>query len=125
MLFRSGIFKELDSASVKIDPYRRELQRAYLDAVNNKLNPPPPVQGLGGGGGFGAANRASRTSGDERPLYRNELRALSNAITNALYRTTDVQTKAHLEACKDEIGKILEPPASRTAAAAQRATAVR
>ncbi len=42
---RKGIWKELDAAQVKMDPYRRELQRSYLQAVNNKLNPPAPAAG--------------------------------------------------------------------------------
>ena len=46
---RKGIWKELDAPAVKIDPYRRELQRSYLKAINTKLNPveraatPPPA----------------------------------------------------------------------------------
>src|SRR5437868_11941169 len=36
---RKGLWKELDSPQVKIDTYRRELQRAYLHNVNLKLNP--------------------------------------------------------------------------------------
>ena len=36
---RKGIWKELDAPQVKIDTYRRELQRSYLQAVNGKLNP--------------------------------------------------------------------------------------
>src|SRR5260370_15327838 len=35
---RKGIWKELDGPQVKIDAYRRNLQRAYLDLVNNKIN---------------------------------------------------------------------------------------
>ena len=37
---RKGIWKELDAPQVKIDAYRRGLQRSYLTLVNNKLNPP-------------------------------------------------------------------------------------
>ena len=36
---RKGIWRELDAPAVKIDPYRRELQRSYLHEVNTKLNP--------------------------------------------------------------------------------------
>src|SRR5215813_7109246 len=35
---RKGVWKELDGTAVKIDPYRKELQRSYLQAVNTKLN---------------------------------------------------------------------------------------
>ena len=38
---RSGVWGELSAAKVTIDPYRRNLQRSYLDIANNKLNAPP------------------------------------------------------------------------------------
>ena len=49
---RKGVWRELDGAAVKIDPFRRELQRSYLQDVNSKLNAPErttaaaPVQQL-------------------------------------------------------------------------------
>ncbi len=39
-----------------------------------------------------------------------ELRALSASLTAAIAKTTDHETKAHLEASKDEIARILDPP---------------
>ena len=120
---RKGVWKELDNPQVKIDAYRRGLQRSYLTLVNGKLNPAPAAAaaeapaGGGGRGGRGGGN----TPGDEKPMYRAELRALSAAITSALAKTTDHETKAHLEASRDEIAKILDPkflPAAPAAAAA-------
>ena len=118
---RKGIWKELDGPQVKIDTYRRELQRSYLQLVNAKLNPAPAAAapafpGGGGGGGRGAVRPPS--SGDEKPLYRAELRALSASIAAALPKTADHDTKAHLEAVRDEIARILDPkfaPAAPTA----------
>ncbi len=116
---RKGVWKELDAPQVKIDTYRRELQRSYLQAVNTKLNPPPAATTIPL---FPTENgrppvRPPHT-GDEQPLYRAELRALNASITAALARTTDVETKAHLQASKDEIARILDPkfasPASGT-----------
>jgi hypothetical protein len=107
---RRGLWKELDGTSIKIDTYRRELQRSYLQAINTKLNPPPTAAapalaaGAAGRGGRGPAN-----SGDEKPLYRAELRALNASLAAAIAKTTDHETKAHLEASKDEIAKILDP----------------
>jgi hypothetical protein len=114
---RKGVWKELDSPLVKIDAYRRGLQRSYLTLVNGKLNPvaaaeAPAAAGRGGRGGG--------TPGDEKPMYRAELRALKGAITAALAKATDPETKAHLEASRDEIDKILDPkflPAAPAAAA--------
>jgi len=103
---RKGIWKELTSAQVLIDPYRRNLQRAYLDQVNIKVNGsttqipaglPPELAGLLG------------RSGDERPLYRAELRSLNAAITVAIGKTADRETRAHLQDSRHEIAKILDP----------------
>ncbi len=119
---RKGLWKELDAPSVKIDAYRRALQRSYLTTVNNKLNPPPatatPVFPTQDGG---PPPLRVTNSGDEKPMYRAELRALSAQISAALAKTTDHETKAHLEASKDEIARILDPkflpPAPTTPAA--------
>ncbi len=102
---RKGVWKELDSPSVKIDAYRRNLQRAYLDLVNTKVNAtasipvglPPELAGM------------FATSGDEKPLYRAELRSLNTSINAAIAKAGDRDTKAHLEAARDQIAKILDP----------------
>jgi Met-zincin/Domain of unknown function (DUF5117)/Domain of unknown function (DUF5118) len=119
---RKGIWKELEMPQVKIDPYRRELQHTYLQDVNNKLNPPPPTVAGPNAPPADAGGRGGPRvpiTGDEKPLYRAELRALNASITAALVKTTDHETKAHLEAAKDEIARILDPlPAARAAPAA-------
>ena len=103
---RNGVWGELNAPKVTIDAYRRNLQRAYLDIANNKLNAPPqaPPQGLPPG--FGAL---FVTSGDERGFYRSELRAISAAAGAALSRATDRNTRVHLESVRDQIAKILNP----------------
>jgi hypothetical protein len=113
---RKGIWKDLDGTQVKIDPYRRELQRSYLHEVNTKLNAERAAAagGRGGGGTPPAPDGEAppirvTSSGDERPMYRAELKALNASITAALAKTTDHETKAHLEASRDEIAKILDP----------------
>ncbi|HYL34955.1 MAG TPA: zinc-dependent metalloprotease, partial [Bryobacteraceae bacterium] len=98
---RKGIWKELDSSQVKIDAYRRNLQHAYLDLLNSKLN--APAAGGFAGLGFFAA------SADEKPLYRAELKALSAAIAAALPKAADRETRAHLEGARDQIVSILDP----------------
>jgi hypothetical protein len=132
---RKGIWKELDGAQVKIDPYRRELQRSYLQQVNTKLNAERAAATGGRGGGAPPTPDGEpapirvTSSGDEKPMYRTELKALSAAITAALAKTTDHETKAHLEASKDEIAKILDPkfapPAPATPAVGGRGGEVR
>jgi len=108
---RKGLWKELDGPAVKIDPYRRELQRSYLQAVNSKLNPPPRAAGNASPIQLPEGFTLQRvvTSGDETPMYRAELRALNASIVAAMAKTTDHETKAHLEASRDEISRILDP----------------
>ncbi len=109
---RRGVWKELDDSQVKVDAYRRNLQHVYLDLVNNKVNSttsvpvglPPELAGL-----FGS-------SADEKPFYRAELRALNTSVNGALAKTTDRETKAHLEGVRDQIAKILDPKFAQTAA---------
>jgi hypothetical protein len=108
---RKGIWKELEAPAVKVDPYRRELQRSYLKAVDTKINPaeraattPTPAQLP-----EGFVLPRVITSGDEKPMYRAELRSLAASIGAAMAKTTDHETKAHLEASRDEIAKILDP----------------
>jgi hypothetical protein len=110
---RKGIWKELDSPQVRIDPYRRNLQRAYLDQVNTKVNAnpapvpaglPPELAGL------------FASSGDERPLYRAELQRLSAAVVAAMEKASDRETRAHLEDSRNQIEKSLNPKFAPTAA---------
>jgi hypothetical protein len=112
---RKGIWSELTAPQVKTNAYRRNLQRAYLDLANSKLN--GPTQGLPAGlpSSFAAF---FITSGDERGFYRAELRALNTSVAGALARTTDRATRVHLEAVRDQIVKILDPRFASSNAAA-------
>ena len=108
---RRAVWTELDGTQVKggtqvkVDAYRRNLQRAYLDLANTKINSattmpvglPPELAGL------------FASSGDEKPFYREELRSLSAQLSGALANTTDRQTRAHLDAARDQISRILDP----------------
>ena len=54
---RKGVWSELSGASVKIDPYRRELQMNYITTMDRKVNPPPaaaPPAGIAGERASGA-----------------------------------------------------------------------
>ena len=104
---RRGLWRELDNSAVKIDAFRRGLQRQYLSLANNKLNGPAQTLPSGLPSNFPTAYFA--TSVDEKPFYRAELRALSNTIAAALGRTQDRATRAHLEGARDEIARILDP----------------
>jgi len=105
---RKGVWKELDASQVKIDAYRRNLQNAYLDLVNTKLNGSRQATPAPGGGGRGGRGPAP-ASDDEKPFFRAELHVLTASINAALGKATDHDTKAHLEGAKDQIAKILDP----------------
>jgi len=103
---RHGVWREIENPQTPIDAYRRQLQRNYLDLVNAKINgavvslPAALPPGL-------LAFFAS--SGDEKPFYRAELRALNTSVAAALPRTTDRTTRVHLEGVRDQIARILDP----------------
>ena len=86
---RRAVWREIDEASVRIDPYRRNLQRAYLDAMSDKVN--------------------SRVSGESRPLARGELRSLETSVRVAIAKAADRTTRLHLQDVRDQIARILDP----------------
>ena len=91
--------------------------QAYLDLLNNKLN--GPAQTLPPGMPASMASLFT-TSGDEKPYYRAEMKALNASLGAALARTTDRPTRAHIEGARDTIARILDPkfapPATPSAA---------
>jgi len=119
---RKGVWKELDGSTVKVDAYRRNLQNAYLELVNTKLNGSPAAAAAGAGrGGGGGRGGQGAVSDDEKPFYRAELRTLNTSVVAALGKAADHDTKAHLEGARDQISRILDPkflPAAPAAAAA-------
>ncbi|MCX6623101.1 MAG: zinc-dependent metalloprotease, partial [Acidobacteria bacterium] len=111
---RKGVWKELEAPRVKVDAYRRNLQRAYLELANARLNASAAPAAAG--------TRSSQavvlpSSGDERPFYRAELKALDAALRTALVRTIDRSTRAHIEGARDQIARILDPKFAASAAA--------
>jgi hypothetical protein len=100
---RKGIFTEMYGPigrEVKIDAYRRNLQRGYLDLMATRLN------------------GAQRATDDQRPMFRGELRSLAADAATALTRTTDRDTRLHLEDVRDQVAKILDPKFQQTGPAA-------
>jgi hypothetical protein len=97
---RRGIWGELSAPSVAIDPYRRNLQRAYLAVMGDKVN-----------------GRLAPT-GDGRGLARGELRAVDLAAQGAIARAADAMTRTHLRDIRDQIAKILDPQFAPPAAPA-------
>ena len=99
---RTAVWGELNRPSVTVDVYRRNLQRAYLDAVNGELNPPRPANA--------AANAPDpRPVTDTRPALRGELMDLDTLAQRALARAGDSMTRMHLRDVRVEIDRILNP----------------
>jgi len=109
---RSGIWSEMKSASVKTDVYRRNLQRAYVEAVGSKLNPVPASVPAGMPPGF-SFGPATPLPGEARALIRAELLDLDAMLAAAIGKAGDRETKAHIKDSRDQIAKILYPDKSK------------
>jgi hypothetical protein len=118
---RGGIFSELGAAAPKVEPARRNLQRAYLDLVEERLNSPAPVipPQLAA-----FIQVAPNLPDDTRGALRAELKALQAQAAAKAAASPDRATRAHLQDLKDQIAKILDPKGG-TAPAAAAATARR
>ncbi len=105
---RNGIWSELREAHPKIDIYRRTLQNNYLSLINRKLNPSAAPATTGGRGGFGRGN-VQPLSAEAKDMLRGELVSLQAAIHTAIPKTTDRETRWHLQGADHEISEILNP----------------
>jgi hypothetical protein len=102
---REGIWSELGDGDVRIDVYRRNLQRAHLEVIEERLT--PPEEDESGGSPFGPQPDASFAS-DVRPVLRGELRTLDERVQAAESRAADEMTRLHLEDLHMEIQRLLE-----------------
>ncbi|HKK27737.1 MAG TPA: zinc-dependent metalloprotease [Gemmatimonadota bacterium] len=86
---RGGLFSELDGGGeVRIGPYRRSLQRAWVRILSFKL----------------------RADSDIEALSRGELESTRDRIDGAVGRSADRVTRLHLEDLRRRIERALEPP---------------
>lgn len=106
---RRGIWSELASGTVAVNPFRRELQRAYLTAVGGKINPAPVQAPAGAPPGFAAQVGPARATSDVRAVFRAELQALDRDLAAAAGRAGDAVTRAHLADARQQIERILKP----------------
>jgi hypothetical protein len=103
---RRGIWSEIATPGTAITLYRRNLQRAYLEVMDQKLNATPA------------------SSEEIRMLVKGELRALDAQLkTAAAAPTLEESTKRHLNDAREEIATILDPRVPRTEAPAGAAAA--
>ncbi len=99
---KSGIWSELTN-NKPIDGYRRNLQKAYVDALSNIIN---PVAGAPANG-FNLTSNTKNT--DVVSVVRAHLTALRGQITAAILGTKDKMSKYHLMDVSERIRKALDP----------------
>jgi hypothetical protein len=105
---RGGVWTELTAGNPRIDVYRRNLQRAYIEAAERAIKPPAPPANAPAA--VQQAAVAARFS-DARALLRGELVELQRAVQTATNRTNDAMTRLHLRDINLEITRILDPTA--------------
>jgi hypothetical protein len=88
---RRGLFSELAGAEVRVDAYRRNVQRLYLELLSDRLNGRTPA------------------TDDQRALFRAELRAIAGEAARALPKAADRVSRAHLEDLRDQANRALDP----------------
>lgn len=97
---RNGLWSELKRGQ-KIDTYRRNLQRAYIERMQHFMT---EEQGSSRGN-----TSVDVSQSDIRPLVRAELKALRSQVRAGVGRTSDSMSKYHLEDAIERIDLILEP----------------
>jgi hypothetical protein len=97
-----GVWGELAASNVSVNAYRRNLQRAYLDLIDSRLN--PTREELTRANNPAPAPAAS----DVRAVLRAELADLDRAVERAIGNAGDAMTRVHLRDARAEIARILE-----------------
>ena len=97
---RKGVWGEVygDGPAV-VDAYRRNLQRAYVETLAERVN--------------GSAAAAD----DARAFFRGELKTLDADLKSALAKAADRATKLHIEDIQTQIARALDPSVQGSAAA--------
>ncbi|KAF1716833.1 zinc-dependent metalloprotease [Pseudoxanthomonas yeongjuensis] len=92
---RRGVWKELAEPRVHIDPYRRNLQRTYLELLCERMS-------------------SSEVVDDSRALLRGELVTLDVQIVKALPKAADTRTHLHLLDMRVQISQATHQHHERT-----------
>jgi hypothetical protein len=99
---RRGVWAEIyGTTAAPIDPYRRNLQRAYVETLGNRVN------------------GTQAQSDDVRAFFRGELKTLDRDLETAAARTQDRATELHLQDVRMQIARALDPSAPPPAAPAR------
>ncbi len=106
---RAGIFGELNQGSVRVNVYRRNLQRSFIATVDARLNPPPATVPAGLPPGFVLPPTPLAANSDVRGALRAALQDLDAQAAAALPKAGDAMTRIHLRDLRTEIARILDP----------------
>ena len=102
---RRGVWSEIyGPARTPVDAYRRNLQRAYVETLGNRIN------------------GAQAQSDDARAFFRGELKALDQDLEQALADMKDRATRMHLQDVRTQIARALDPTVQGSGAAARSTT---
>jgi len=106
---RRGLFTEYAAAAPAVDPYRRNLQRAFVEQMDRLLNTPlaPPPSPFAGFAGF---TPPPPRPGDAVALARLELQELAATLRTAQPKVTDRDTRAQVVHLLARIDRVLNPP---------------
>ena len=109
---KKGVWTELGAAST-IDIFRRNLQKVYIDALINLVNPAPPAAPAAGPAGpprgFAAAFTGDIKTTDIPSIARAQLVELRNEIAAAIPREADKLSRYHLQDVQERIKQALNP----------------
>jgi hypothetical protein len=104
---RGGVWGELNAGTVRVNAYRRNVQRALLEAVDRRLHPSEEELNRPA-----TAFRPAPTppwGSDIRGVMRAELQDIDRMAEQALGRAADPMTRIHLRDVRTEIARILDP----------------
>jgi hypothetical protein len=106
---RSGIWSELTTKKT-IDAYRRNLQKSYVNAMVNLLNPPAAsAAGAFGPGISISISGAGSDKSDLKSIVRAHLQSLRSELNASQALYTDRLSKYHLQDLSFRIEKALNP----------------
>ena len=107
---RNGIFSELKTNS-KIDIYRRNMQKLYVNKLCELLNPGKTnVRSNIVGSNFGSKTKTVDLNETDLPsITRGQLVSLKNTLKSSAVKATDKLTRLHLQDLASRIEKALDP----------------
>jgi hypothetical protein len=105
----TGLWKELNTPQEAIDPFRRNLQKQYVDIMISLMNPSQPTLPAGLPRGLIILFGPDIKNTDIPSIARGHLTALRNRILTATGTSQDKVSKYHLQDVAERIRQALTP----------------